>query len=315
VTGEQQSDIERDAIDWHARVSMGEVDWDAFAQWLDAAPAHQLAYDRIALLDAEVADWAKKNGMPELEEVPAPFPFSASRRWWLGGAVAASVFALVVGIPRLTGPSHDDLVTYATTGEQRTIDIARSGKVRLDERSQLALSTDGQVRMDHGAAYFDLRHDENRPIEIQSGTFTVRDIGTRFTVTRNRGRLFVAVEQGFVDVAWQDSSPIHLAAGQTFQGEERTGSGEVGKVAPDTVGSWRDGQLVYDDTPLTQVAADLSRYTDKPVEVEPAIAHLRLSGILLIRNGPDLVDQITAILPVDARRGNDRILLVGRARR
>lgn len=313
---EQHSDIERDAGDWHARVSGGsEVDWDAFAQWLDAAPGHQPAYDRIALLDSEVTDWAKENGMPEAEDQPMPSPFTATRRWWLGGAVAASLMALVIGVPRLAGPPNDGLVTYATARDQRTINIAGSGKVRLDERSQLALAADGQVRMDHGAAYFDLRHNENRPIQIQSGTFTVRDIGTRFTVTRNQGQLFLAVEQGLVDVSWQDSSPIHLTAGQSFQGDEKTGAGEVSKIAPDTVGSWRDGQLVYDNAPLTQVAADLSRYMNKTVEVEPAIAHLRLSGILLIRNGPDLVDQISAILPVEARRSGDRIRLVGRSRR
>ncbi|MGC4252362.1 MAG: FecR domain-containing protein [Sphingobium sp.] len=315
MTREQEGDIERDAADWHAQVSGGKVDWDAFARWLDEAPTHQPAYDRLALLDAEVSDWIRDHGMPEVAEEPIAVPRTMSRRWWIGGAVAASLLALVIGVPRFAGPSHDAPLVYATADDQRTIELSGSGKIRLDQRSQLALVANGQVRFDHGAAYFDLDHDDNRPIQIQSGEFTVRDIGTRFTVTRDRGRLFVAVEQGLVDISWQDSSPVHLAAGQTFQGDERTGSGDVGKVEVDAVWSSRNGQLVYDETPLTQVAADLSRYTNKPVEVEPAIAHLKLSGVLIIRNGPDLVDQITAILPVEARRSDDRIRLVSRARR
>ncbi|MFT3965159.1 MAG: FecR domain-containing protein [Sphingobium sp.] len=317
MTRHEENEIDRDAADWHAQILGGDVDWNAFAHWLDAAPAHQPAYDRIALLDAEVSAWVTEHGMPpEIEQVVEEDRHSSiTRRWWLGGAIAASLCALVVGVPHLIGPNAEAPVVYATAGEQRTLELGPNGKVRLDRASQLAMLEDGQVRMDHGAAYFDLRHDENKPLEIRSGGFIVRDIGTRFTVTRSQGRLFVAVEEGLVDVSWQSASPVRLKAGQTFDGEERTGSGEVGTVEPAAVGSWRDGQLVYDNAPLSLVAADLSRYTGKAVEVDPAIAHLKLSGTLLIRSGSDLVDQVTAILPVEARSSDGHIRLVGRPRR
>ncbi|MFT3967550.1 MAG: FecR domain-containing protein [Sphingobium sp.] len=312
MTRHEENEIDRDAADWHARILGGDVDWNAFAHWLDAAPAHQPAYDRIALLDAEVSAWVNEHGMLPAQEVEERPDTGMSRRWWLGGAIAASLCALVIGAPRLVRPDAKTPVVYATADEQKMLELGGSGTVRLDQSSQLALLEDGQVRMDRGAAYFDLRHDENKPLEIRSGDFTVRDIGTRFTVTRNQGRLFVAVEEGLVDVSWQNASPVRLTAGHIFDGDERTGSGEVGKVEPAAVGSWRDGQLVYNGAPLSLVAADLSRYTGKPVEVEPAIAHLKLSGTLLIRSGFDLVDQVTAILPVEASSSDGHIRLVGR---
>lgn len=330
VTRHQQSDIDQAAADWHTLVLGGEIDWDAFAAWLDAAPDHQPAYDRIASLDAEVANFARAHGMPSDEDDTQEFRVTAGNddegpgrrtpyRWWLGGVVAASVCALVFVLPGLSGSPDVKPVLYATADGQRTVELAGSGTVRLDARSQIAIAADGHVKMEHGAAWFELRHNEDRPVEIRSGSFIVRDIGTRFTVSRSAGRLHVAVADGIVDVGFDGSgnngSPVRLRAGQTLEGDERTGTMEVGTIAPEAVGSWREGRLVYDNAPLTRVADDLSRYLGKPVEVSPAIASLRLSGILLIRNGPDLVDQICAILPVEAVRSDGHIRLVPRARR
>nr|WP_278254174.1 FecR domain-containing protein [Sphingobium sp. BYY-5] len=210
----------------------------------------------------------------------------------------------------------NDPIVHATTEQPQVIALAgNGGTVMLDRNSQLAMGDDGRVRMDRGAAYFDVRHDEARPLEIRSGEFVVRDIGTRFTVTRAPGRLFVAVEEGIVDIGWRDSAPTRLTAGQAFQGEEKSGSAEIRAIDPGTVGSWRDDRLVYDNAPLDMVAVDLSRYMGTRVEVDPSIAKLKLSGILLIRNGSDLADQISAILPVEVRRGDGRVRLVGRGQR
>lgn len=315
MTRESDTETERDAADWHAQVLAGTADWAAFACWLDAEPQNQPAYDRLAMLDAEVADWTNAHGMPEADAASDKQPPGMTRRWWLGGALAASLTGLVIGLPQLLSTQSGLPTIYATGQEQKTIALAGNGNVRLDRNSQIAKGPDGALRMDRGAAYFDVHHDDARPLEIRAGEFVVTDIGTRFTVTRASGRLFVAVEQGLVDISWRDGRPVRLTAGQTYQGDEGDGSAELGSIEPTSVGSWRDGRLVYDNTPLPTVAADLARYMDGPVEVDPAIANLRLSGILLIRNGTDLVDQISAILPIQAERRDGHVRLVGRPRR
>ncbi|WP_278392980.1 FecR family protein [Sphingobium yanoikuyae] len=319
MTREFDTDIEQAAVQWHVQVLAGSADWDAFARWLDEAPDHQPAYDRIAMIDAEVEAHVREFGMPELtgdSDMGAHDiePVGRTRRWWIGGAVAASLTAAILGLPHVLAPV-DQPALYATADSQRTIGLPGGGKVTLDAHSQLTMSSGGKIRMDKGAAYFDVRHENGRALEIQSGAFSVRDIGTRFTVTRGKSQLFVAVEQGIVDVAWRDQDATRLNAGQAFQGEERTGDAVVSETDPASVASWRQGRLVYDNAPLPLVAADLSRYTGTPVEVDPAIAHLKLSGILLIRNGSDLVDQISTILPIEARRDDRHIRLVGRSGR
>ena len=66
MTREFDTDIEQAAVQWHVQVLAGSADWDAFARWLDEAPDHQPAYDRIAMIDAEVEAHVREFGMPEL---------------------------------------------------------------------------------------------------------------------------------------------------------------------------------------------------------------------------------------------------------
>ena len=56
VTGERM-DIVDQAIAWHVRQGgMSAADWQAFIAWLEADPAHARAFDRIALMDAALAE-------------------------------------------------------------------------------------------------------------------------------------------------------------------------------------------------------------------------------------------------------------------
>jgi transmembrane sensor len=305
---------EYDAADWHAQVLGGDVDWEEFAAWLDADPSHQPAYDRLVTLDAEVTEWAKHNDLLG-PSAATPALSKPVHRWWIGGAIAASLVALVISVPLLRAPADESATLYATASAQKTIDLGHGSQIRLDARSQLAMGSGGHVRMDKGAAYFDIRGGAPQKLEIASGDFIVRDIGTRFTVTRNQGRLFVAVEQGLVDISWHGGAAAHLKAGQAFEGDEQTGTSTVEAITPEAVGSWRNGRLVYDQASLSAVASDLARYMDVPVEVDPSVANLKLSGVFSITNGSDLVDQITAILPVEAQRSGGRIRLVARTAR
>ena len=47
-------DIYEAAARWHQAQARDDIDWDAFAAWLDADPRHRDAYDDIALLDEDI---------------------------------------------------------------------------------------------------------------------------------------------------------------------------------------------------------------------------------------------------------------------
>lgn len=312
--------IDAQAAQWHTRIDAPDMDWAAFGAWLDAGPAHRAAYDAVALLDAEIA--ARRDpiiaSLPANDAVEDAPSHGRRRRWWIGGgmALAAAIAALV--LPRMATVPDAPMVAYSTGPAQTRMIALRDGsRILLDRNSRLALA-DGpspRVEMRGGAAYFDVRHDPSRAFLIQAGGYEVRDIGTKFDVVMAPGRLGVAVSEGKLTVAPRDGEGSILVAGKRIDILTQTRAATVGPVAAASVASWRTGQLVYEATPLTLVADDLARYVGRPVMVDPAIGAMRVSGVLAIRDGAELVQQIEALLPVRAVDDRGAIRLVGRAAR
>ncbi len=320
--GRRQEEIREKAAEWHVRIDSDAMDWDGFAAWLDADPAHRAAYDAVALLDAEiVADreairaTRPANDATDAIGHGAAATFRPRRvRWWAGGGLAAAAGLAVLATPHVRFPSTAAAVVYRTGPvETRAIGLRDGSRIVIDRNSELALR-DGdspEVEMRGGSAYFDIRHDPARAMVIRAGDYEVRDIGTRFDVIRTPDHLAVAVAEGRVTVAEPGQEGLLVGGGQRVDiagpGKEAT----IRRQDADDVASWRDGRLVYDNAPLALVAVDLSRYAGRAVSVDPAVAGLRVSGVLTIGDGSRLVGQIEALLPVKATVEDHRIRLVG----
>lgn len=313
---QQQGRIHSEAAEWHARLESPDMDWEAFGAWLDADPAHRDAYDAMALLDAEIG--ARRDAI--ITSLPAndvddDQPVSSARgRWWIGGGMVAAMAIAALFVPKMaTGPAVP-MVAYSTGPTQtRMIDLKDGSHILLDRNSRLALA-DGpspRIEMQGGAAYFDVRHDPSRAFLIQAGDYEVRDIGTTFDLVMTPQRLGVAVSEGKLMVAPKDGDGTWIIAGRRIDVLTATGEAKVSPVVTASVGSWRSGQLVYQATPLALVANDLTRYVGRPVIVDPAIGDLRVSGVLAIRDGAGLVQQIEAVFPVKAVDAGGSIRLVG----
>ncbi len=295
--------IATQAAEWHARLDTPDMDWDAFALWLDVDAAHRDAYDAIALLDADVAEHrdAILSALPANDAVEDHGLVKPRRaRWWVGGGIAAAAVAALIA-PQIPFFAAETLVGYQTgPTETRTIDLKDGSHILLDRNSRLALA-DGaspQVEMQGGAAYFDVRHDPSRAFVISAGDYEVRDIGTKFDLVMTQQKLGVAVSEGKLTVALKGGDGTAIGAGERIDVATATGEATVRPVVAASVGSWRKGQLIYRDTPLALVAMDLARYVGHPVTVDPAISDLRVSGVLSIGDGARLVQQIEALLPV-----------------
>lgn len=312
-----EGDIAMQAAEWHAHLDAPYMDWEVFATWLDGDPAHREAYDAIALLDAQIDEQrdAILAALPanDIADDHHGLAAARSRKWWAGGgiAVAAAIAALIA--PQTAMFTAETLVAYRTgPTETRMIDLKDGSHILLDRNSRLALA-DGdapRVEMQGGAAYFDVRHDPSRAFVIRAGDYEVRDIGTKFDLVMAPQKFGLAVSEGRVTVAPKNGDGTAVVAGQRIDVATATGEARVRPVAANGVASWRNGQLVYQDTPLALVAMDMSRYVGRQVSVDPTISDLRVSGVLAIGDGTQLVQQIEALLPVKAVASHNAVRLV-----
>lgn len=284
------------AVAWHAGQMHDDFDWDGFTLWLEADPRHRLAFDEIASLDDAVEQYRDRIA-PLLagDEVEQPQAAAARRsvRWrgWAGGAIAAALVA-AVALPVVL---RDAAIDYHTaTGETRVIALANGVHVQLASGSHLTVADrKAQEIKLAGAAWFDVSHDPARTLTIRAGPYRITDIGTKFDVSTATGGVKVAVAKGSLWVSEGGLvAPVQLKEGQHLLASPAIGVAEVSAVAPENVASWRKGRLIYQDVPLSLVAAEVSRYAGHKVVADPAVAARRFSGVLPIGDGSALVSNL-----------------------
>jgi transmembrane sensor len=303
-------DIEDQAWAWHSALQGEDADWDGFTLWLEADPAHAQAYDAVALLD-DTLDRQRERLAVILPAEEAQVPSVVRHRWgtWAGGAVAAAL-ALFVAVPMFQGEAVDAADYRTGAGQTRNIALADGSHVTLGPASHLAVSGGDQGRMTlEGGAWFDIRHNPGRQLVITAGGQQISDIGTKFDVLALGGEVRVAVAEGVVSVGPQARQAIRVPAGKRIS-IDSANSAELADISAREVGGWRTGRLSYSDVPLSLVAADISRYVGRRVIVSPDMAGRRFSGVLAAGNKADLVDELGALMGLEAREQGGTVRLV-----
>lgn len=302
---------------WVVRLAgddVGHADYVALETWLEASPGHRPAFEEAQALWAALDDdrsaldaaltRAAAATPSTLSSPPRTRNSAPSRRraWAVGGLSAAAAVACAIFLaPTLANRT----VVYVTApGEQKTIDLADGSTIEMNGASRLTVRLTGRerlVEMASAEAAFDVARDPDRPFRVTVGESQIEVLGTAFDVRRNMGETRVSVTRGVVRVSDLDrpANAVRLTRGQTVARADNSGVLQVTSGSVTTAG-WRTGRLVYNDQPLSEVAADLSRAYPKPVRALGDAASMRFSGVLKLDGQTSTLRQLEAFLPVSS---------------
>lgn len=262
---------------------------ERLAAWVEASPrnaAHYAAVRRLWLL-TEPGRAPSGTRLPaavsrrlELRRVtgewavpPRARAASPARRWAAAAAAACALLAggwwgLRAGDDRATVEAE-----YATGPTQTQVtELANGTVVRLAPRSRLRVLRVGrggrggarELALD-GHAFFAVARREDAPLVVRTAHGRVRAGATRFDLAADPAAMRVLVVEGRVGVE-AAGGRLSVRAGHAARA---VGSSIVSDTVPDV---WRELQwmrrfLVFRDTPLRHVAAELARAYDVRVEV------------------------------------------------
>ena len=231
---------------------------------------------------------------------------------WGVGAFAASV-AVVVGLQfaPLGVPTQN---FTAPTGQIRTVVLPDGVTAALAPGT--TMSVRGPALTLNGKAFFDVQHKAARALTIQVGDFQVHDIGTRFTVGTEDGRVEIEVASGALSVSSAKlDRTIELVGGRAMIADGTLGTVRLAAVDAAWVGSWRTGKLHFDNVPLAIVARDISRYSGTRIIVDPAIAGRAFSGVIVIDDKRPPAQTLADIMALELRPVHGGMRLQPRTRR
>jgi transmembrane sensor len=306
--------IEEEASLWAARLDAGRLGDRGRAEldaWLRASPEHRRAFDSYCALSARLDEQFS----PEKKAVAG-----ARRRWRVVvGALAAA--AAVVAFVALLADRPLELATR--TAQRQAVALEDGSRVELNARTSLAVSFrrgERRVKLAHGEAWFGVSKDPARPFVVETPAGVVRVTGTEFDVrAASNEQAEVTVLAGTVQVRASGAAGTDEAVTPGRQAVIRSGQVAVRPLpqgaAQDAV-AWRQGQIVFDDTPLADAIERFAAYHARTITVDPAVAELRLGGRFSLDDLNGLLESVESVLPVTVLRGpNDEVRIVAARKR
>ena len=295
-----------------------EADREAFAAWLARGPSHEAAWARAQQVWSragaiEPAIRARRAGMGVMPPT-ARDQRGWSRRRWLGAAAATGLVAMAGGY---AASRRDLFADHATgVGERRTVALGDGSAVELGSASSLSVSYTAQSRelaLHSGEAFFTVAPDPQRPFSVAARGGRTRALGTAFNVKHMPDTVLVTVAEHAVVVEAAGGAAVEVDS----ERQVRYGPDGLGEVLPVDLGAalaWRRDRLVFHDSPLGEVVADLERYrSGRVLIVDDRIAALPVTAVIDVRETDSMLQTIAATLPVRVRRLTDLLVLIGPA--
>jgi transmembrane sensor len=237
-----------------------------------------------------------------------------STRAWASALATAAALALGAF---LVANRADEIATAAAT--RNSVVLTDGTRADLNARTDLEVRmrrNERVVRLRNGEAFFAVARDESRPFLVETDAGVVRVTGTEFNVrVDGPGGVEVTVLEGSVSVRTADKS------GQQFQLKPRdqvvltpgrATTAVLSTTAAENLVAWREGRIVFDETPLHEACARFASFHNRTVVVDPAIANLTIGGRYTLDDFDDFIVSLERSLPVKARKGDNGLLrLVG----
>lgn len=218
-------------------------------------------------------------------------------------------------------PVYSEIVTNAA--ERANVELSDGSKVTLNADSKLIIpdrfrSDRREVEL-QGQAFFDIRHDRNRPFYIQSGNAVVEVLGTSFDVRsyQNENEIRVAVRTGTIELHKTDDPDNKLVVNEGYKGMV---SSENGKLSlelvddPDAHFGWLQGMIVFRNTKLSDVFIQLERSYGVKITVEEGLDELlneKFTASLKTRSVREVMDVIQKSMNIkyEVLEDGDEILI------
>lgn len=196
-------------------------------------------------------------------------------------------------------------------GERANIDLGDGTKVFLNADSKLTVpdtfSAHQRVVELSGQAFFDVKPDKRRPFYIKTKNAVIEVVGTSFDVKSYMDDLDVqvVVQEGTVELKKADDEDQALLITQGYLGSLSSDAGWLSTEQVDDLDvytGWRDGRLIFKNTPFEEVLAHIERWYDVNIKLElsnDSLLEKEFTADLKTRSVADVFDVVSMSMNIE----------------
>ena len=223
---------------------------------------HNLQFEQESLPTADKAEIWENIKEQTIESDSPVVVRSLKQNYWISVAAALAFLVLSFGVWQLI---INPEITFSTSnGEQNEWLLSDGSQVILNANSSLSFRKRNprKVWLD-GEGYFQVAKKEETKADFQviTNDLAVRVLGTVFNVNSRNKATEVFLEEGKVNLEFDEKSipSIEMSPGELVsysRSNQHLTRKQQANLLENT--SWKDGTLVFKDTPLEEVLNDLS---------------------------------------------------------
>lgn len=241
--------------------------------------------------------------------------------WYRVAAALAGLLLLLGGLFVLNREGEPTIQFATRYGETKTILLPDSSEVTLNANSTLSFREEWDRQRPRevwlkGEAFF---HVQKKPqpgfatFKVHAAELTVEVLGTRFNVVNRRRGTEVVLSTGKVNLQLQQAPE---EKGLILEPGEWAGVAQGGRelsrkaVDPEVYTAWRNNKLIFDKSPLREIAVLLEdNYGYQVVFTDPEVASKRFTGTIPADNIDLLFTSLSKLYDLDITRENNRLIV------
>ncbi|WOF44544.1 DUF4880 domain-containing protein [Sphingopyxis indica] len=286
-----------------------------FQEWLESAPEHRDAFNRIErrLAQSAILKRSSRFGSAHAERRSQ----ARAGRWLSWGALAAIAGLLLIAfgalgatlpVPLASGSSRAIAAEALMTrrGEIRRFQLADGSIAILDTESRLEVTlgvAERRVRLTRGRARLSISAD-TRPFVAEANGVTLRSRTAEFdmavaapgtgTIALWRGNAKVV---GITPDAGPGKEPIHLQPSHALTYDLGENAVHLERAPDQNVREWPSGWANHREISLGYLIREANRYAERPIVLDtPALARVEVTGRFKISKTEVFARQIAALL-------------------
>ncbi len=205
--------------------------------------------------------------------------------------------------------SVDSLEIIAPIGSRTVVQLSDGTEVYLNYGSTLkypqVFSDNSREVTLSGEAYFEVAHNPEKPFIVKAGELNIKALGTSFNVLAypNKNLIETTLIDGKLLVENTDinnvktSNPIE--PGQHLEYNTKSGENIVTSDNIDKYIGWKEGKLIFEDDPITEIADRLGKMFNVDIEVSEDALDYPITVTLVDEPLFQILDLITIATPVE----------------